>query len=719
MQYPRDVEGRRKDLRPGYNRAGALEQVVLGGTVYVERIVHDAKGQRTMVAYGNGVMTRYAYELKTFRLARLRSERYSKPAELAYRPSGQPLQDFGYRYDLAGNILSITDRAPESGILNNPEAAEVSDAALALLIASGNAMVRKFEYDAIYRLVSASGRECDRPSKGPPWRDQPRCTDLTRTRGYTESYRYDQMGNILRLEHRPDGSGFVREFTVQSANNRLVKMKLGESNYPYTHDVNGNMVAESSSRHFEWNHSDEMMVFRTQTVGAEPSIHAHYLYDSRGRRVKKLVRKQGGSVEGTVYVDDMFEHHRWQSGGNSGENNHLHMMDDHKRIALVRVGSAHPNDRGPAVQLHLGDHLGSSAVVIEENGEFVNREEHTPYGETSFCSYEKNRYRFMGKERDEESGLNYHGARYYLPWVARWASCDPLGFRSHLLKSTASYDAFASNPIVYRDPDGKQPSKPPSTWEMIKNKVRMASYVILSVLGDDQRPLPNPDGDTMVDKYKEVEARSGLERTSKDKGGVRGSPPPPEPPVTPDPPTKVHVPPGRSPSLRTKKEGGFATIGGTSYIVLLLGSTYLLLDRVRAQGLLQTAKELGADAAVGYGLLKLARSAGGPAAIATMSISIRSDNQAHNEAIAKGEIINSLIYKEFPGVISKVNYCIDHEWFDFLCLGERYEIKDQQRYDDIYSKVEYLVDHPTEVEENNANAKQTPTGAGWRAPMHY
>ena len=63
------------------------------------------------------------------------------------------------------------------------------------------------------------------------------------------------------------------------------------------------MRSETTSRHFEWNHSDQMKVFRTQTDGAEPSVHAHYLYDAAGQRVKKLVRKQGGQVEVTHYID--------------------------------------------------------------------------------------------------------------------------------------------------------------------------------------------------------------------------------------------------------------------------------------------------------------------------------------------------------------------------------------------------------------------------------
>src|SRR5262249_41904119 len=52
LQFPQDVEGRRQELRPEYNRAGGLEQVWLDNILYVERIAYDAKGQRAIIAYG-------------------------------------------------------------------------------------------------------------------------------------------------------------------------------------------------------------------------------------------------------------------------------------------------------------------------------------------------------------------------------------------------------------------------------------------------------------------------------------------------------------------------------------------------------------------------------------------------------------------------------------------------------------------------------------------
>jgi RHS repeat-associated protein len=259
------------------------------------------------------------------------------------------------------------------------------------------------------------------------------------------------MGSMLRLEHRNEPSGFTREFTVESASNRLRALQIGDNTYGYGFDVNGNMRSETTARHFEWNHADQMKAFRTQTEGAEPSVHAHYLYDATGQRVKKLVRRQGGQIEVTHYIDEVFEHHRWGGGAQAGENNHTHVMDNVQRIALVRLGVAHPEDKGPAVQFQLGDHLGSRNVIVDSDSVLTNREEFTPYGETSFGSFPKKRYRFTGIERDEESGFAYHGARYYGSWFAKWLSADPIGLGGGV--NIFSY--CSGNPVVRLDCSGR------------------------------------------------------------------------------------------------------------------------------------------------------------------------------------------------------------------------------------------------------------------------
>jgi RHS repeat-associated protein len=452
LQFPRDVEGRRRELRQAYKSGGGLDRVWLDDAMFVNRIAYNARGQRVLIAYGNGVMTRCAYDQLTFRLKRLRTERYSQPDAITYHPNGEVLQDYGYDYDLVGNIVGIRDRAPGSGVLNNPEALTIENVTLAQLLVSGNAFNRRFVYDALYRLRSASGRECDYLPAAAPWHDEPRGVDLSRSRPCLERYSYDAMGNLERLEHRSDSSDrFVREFTTEHDTNRFRELKLGDTTFDYAYDGNGNIRSETTSRHFEWNHADQLRSFRTQTVGSEPSVYAHYLYDSTGRRVKKLVRRSGGHVEATHYIDGLFEHHRWGHDALT-ENNHLWVADDAQPIAQVRVGQAHPDDRAPAVQFHFRDHLGSCSVTTNLAGTLTNREEFTPYGETSFGSVARKRYRFTGCERDEESGLSYQGARYYSPGLTRWASADPMGVAGGL----NSYCYARNNPCCFIDPGGLQ-----------------------------------------------------------------------------------------------------------------------------------------------------------------------------------------------------------------------------------------------------------------------
>jgi RHS repeat-associated protein len=502
MRFPLDEEGRRRVLHPTYNRAGALERVSIAAdedaapVTFVEHIAYDAKGRRTFIALGNGVMTRHAYDPHSFRLARLRTERYAPhPDTLIYEPTGVALHDLAYAYDLAGNILTITDRIPGSGVRDNPEAVFETDPVLRSLVAAGDALVRRFDHDPIYRLTSATGRECRDIAKPRPMPDLARCgfnspnhgspnqdNAASLTIGYHEHYVYDPTGNLLSMSHRTvssrnDNGVWTRRFGMggltpeewnaewpvhfasgewrDAPGNHLTHVGDDEDTFQQTHtfDANGNLTRETTSRHFEWDHSDRLKGFRTQSERAVPSIQVFYLYDAGGQRVKKLVRKQAGEIETTVYIDGAFEHHRWTDGrGRQGSNNRLHVTDDAGRVALIRIGDAHPLEKGPDVEYHLGDHLGSNSLVVDDLGEFVNREEFTPYGETSFGSFGRKRFRFVGQERDEETGFYYHGARYYAPGLGRWIAADPGG----TVDGVNLYVYARDNPIGLHDRSGFQ-----------------------------------------------------------------------------------------------------------------------------------------------------------------------------------------------------------------------------------------------------------------------
>jgi RHS repeat-associated protein len=129
----------------------------------------------------------------------------------------------------------------------------------------------------------------------------------------------------------------------------------------------------------------------------------------------------------------------------------------------LRIGPPVPGDASPAVSFQVADHLGSVTATIDGTGAVFNREEYSPYGETTFGSFTHKRHRFTGCVRDEESGLSHHGARYYAPWLCRWTSCDPKG----LVDGPNLYAYARGNPVGLTDRAGtaSKPKDPPAKNE--------------------------------------------------------------------------------------------------------------------------------------------------------------------------------------------------------------------------------------------------------------
>jgi RHS repeat-associated protein len=486
---PVDADGERKRLTASYNHAGALQSIHLADRPYVHYIAYNARGQRLFVAYGNDQLTRYCYDESTFCIMRQRTENCaftSIDELLRITPGGSVLQDFGYRYDLAGNLLEIRDRAPHAGIQNT---------------ANLDALDRSFTYDAASRLREATGRESiynwgqrsrnpeqfaawDRSLAStsspfaPPGTTTSPASAPFQTRAYRERYAYDHAGNLTKLRHDSGGLAWTRHFGMDAlspsdwdqtwkshatpgapwanpSSNRLTHIgdDLPNAGASHDFDASGNVIREYTSRHFAWNHQNQLSGFAVRATPAGPaSMLTCYVYGVDGARVKKWTRSSGGSVSTTLSVDKTFERHTRATATHDT----LQVLDGDARIASVRAGAAFSDDGSAAfpVQYTFGDHLGSAHVIVgtgDQTGQvLMSREEFFPYGETSYGGYVKKRYRFTGKERDEESGLQYHTARYYAPWLARWLSCDPSGAAD----GPNAYLYAGANPIRYSDSSG-------------------------------------------------------------------------------------------------------------------------------------------------------------------------------------------------------------------------------------------------------------------------
>ena len=82
---------------------------------------------------------------------------------------------------------------------------------------------------------------------------------------------------------------------------------------------------------------------------------------------------------------------------------------------------------------------------------------------TSKSSVWKNCYRYVGKEKDEESGMYYYGARYYAPWLCRFVSVDPLALEFAFY---TPYNYAGNKPIGYIDLEGLQEYPAPGTYSI-------------------------------------------------------------------------------------------------------------------------------------------------------------------------------------------------------------------------------------------------------------
>lgn len=468
---------------PTYNEANLLETVSVDlqgattATAFVTNIDYDAKGRRTRIDYRNGASTSYTYDPLTLRLNRLTTTRSSFPA------NQQTVQDLQYVYDPTGNITHIQDDADiQHAVFFSNQRVEPSN---------------DYTYDATYRLIQASGREqlgLDNNSKqlaATPgsYNDIPRAGLLSPSDGnalgtYTEQYNYDAVGNFLQFIHKSSSAsspGWTRNYNYSEASllepanmsNRLSSTGFGETppSETYKYDLHGSMIDMPQLSAMQWDFKDALYMTQRQAVNATDAdgvAHSgeqtYYVYDGSGQRVRKVTQSAAGVKKKERFYIGGYEVYREYSLGQlTLERETLHVMDDKQRVALVETRTQ-GTDAAAAqlIRYQFSNHLGSASLELDGSANVISYEEYCPYGNTSYQAYgsaveiNSKRYRYTGMERDEETGLSYHGARYLATWLGRWISTDP----DHLVDGTCLYRYCRNNPIVLSDANGTDGKAP-------------------------------------------------------------------------------------------------------------------------------------------------------------------------------------------------------------------------------------------------------------------
>ena len=248
---------------------------------------------------------------------------------------------------------------------------------------------------------------------------------------------YDALGNILS-DHR-------KTYQYNTHNNFL----LGNDNIAnqFTYDEHGNMLTMPHLSSMAWDYEDRLFSAGNGTFAS------YYNYDIEGNRTRKVVDK-GSTIETRYYVNG-YELYK-KEGTTNIKRKTVNIADDEK--VFVRI-EQETEQNEMVVRYQYDNHLGSACLELAANGDIISYEEYHPFGTTSYragrteTEVSLKRYKYNGKERDEETGLYAYGMRYYAAWICRFVSVDPLQFEYPEL---TPFQYASNRPISATDLDGEE-----------------------------------------------------------------------------------------------------------------------------------------------------------------------------------------------------------------------------------------------------------------------
>ena len=492
--------------------------------IYIDDIGYNKYGQRTHVDYGNGARTEYSYD-PLRRLDRLRSRdahnrilqeigySYDRVSNITQtRNTASVIDGMGgafennYVYDGLDRLVYAFGDSREGHAVDYKldEMRYSASGRVGSKIQWWSTEAGHGAQHLVYGYV-ASG-------------EKPHAPRLIADHATDSRYglQWDPAGNLIQVIAHGDAPAFAARFHYWTEDNRLHTVADDRSYSYYAYDHTGQRVLKLTGA------SDQLDInadfLRTHTVLTEPTLYPspyivlsnhgytkHYyagservaarigggnldhdtacivadeeateradrLFDWCLRQVKEtaIAPLDLSSLDIRTIDGDRMDAPWWLDEAPAGLEaglklnvwKLLHAMD------LLSSPSTVPPDTDdePDVYFYHSDHLGSASWITEAGGKPVQHIQYLPYGEpfvNQRVSGYNERFTFTGKERDEETGYSYFGARYMdHELMTMWLSVDPL---SDKYPSISPYNYCLWNPVKLVDPDGRD------VWEVDEN----------------------------------------------------------------------------------------------------------------------------------------------------------------------------------------------------------------------------------------------------------
>ncbi|QHS56510.1 RHS repeat-associated core domain-containing protein [Mucilaginibacter sp. 14171R-50] len=293
-----------------------------------------------------------------------------------------------------------------------------------------------FSYDLLNRLTNAASK-----------------ASLSGDGLYDESLTYDELGNILGLTRKKEGSvlnNMLYNYTDASVrSNRLKSI------------VNSGTVSESQTTTYNYNSNGSLtgdtrktvtgIIYNELNLPSDVTITMdnkviNYVYDAAGTKLGRIIKLNSAVSEERSYNDGI------EYVGNTIE--FIHMPE----------GRVVPSSGTYFYEYNATDHLGNVRAVFGDknaNGilttdEILQITDNYAFGREinytqNLVPSPNNKYKYNDKEYQDDLAEYDYGARFYDPVIGRWNTIDPL---AEISRRWSPYNYVENNPLINIDPDG-------------------------------------------------------------------------------------------------------------------------------------------------------------------------------------------------------------------------------------------------------------------------